>query len=119
MLAAWRGREEETSALIDATLAELASRDEGFGVSACQWLEALLHVGLGQFERALASAQQVLEPPRQLDAAINMVLPEVVEAAAVCGQAQVARDALAQLAAMTRPSGRDWGLGLEAAAGRW
>src|SRR5215218_4797512 len=114
ILTAWRGDEAELSALVEATLEEIVPRGEGIGVSTCQWVTALLHNGLGNYARALAAAELVLDPPRKLDWTINATLPELVEAAARSGQQQRARDALDQLSAITRPSGSDWGLGLEA-----
>src|SRR4051794_13227842 len=114
ILAAWRGREAELKALIDATLKEVVPRGEGIGVSTAQWADALLHNGLGRYERASAAAQQVLESPRRLDATINWVLPELVEAAARCGRPEVARDALERLTGITRAGGTDWAFGLEA-----
>ncbi|HYN91623.1 MAG TPA: LuxR C-terminal-related transcriptional regulator, partial [Thermoleophilaceae bacterium] len=114
ILAAWRGRQSELSALIEATLQEAVPRGEGIGVSTCRWVTALLHNGLGHYEEALAAAQQVIEPPRKLDWPLQMTLPEFIEAAARSGQAQHAHEALEQLAEITRPSGADWGLGLEA-----
>jgi DNA-binding CsgD family transcriptional regulator len=113
-LAAWRGREAELSALVEATLEASVPRGEGIGVSTTQWARALLHNGLGQYESAVAAACQILEPPKRLDATVNWVLPELVEAAARCGEAQLAHDALARLSEMTRAAGTDWGLGLEA-----
>ena len=114
VLAAWRGREADLAALIEATLKEAVPRGEGVGVGTTQWATALLHNGLGRYESALAAARQVLEPPRRLDATVSWVLPELVEAAARSGQEELARDALAQLSEMTRAGGTDWGLGLEA-----
>jgi len=114
VLAACRGREPDLSALIEATLKEVVARGEGIAVSTTQWARALLHNGLSQYESALAAAREVLEPPKRLDATVNWVLPELVEAAARSGHMDVARDALAQLSPMTRASGTNWALGLEA-----
>src|SRR4051812_2960474 len=114
ILAAWRGREADLSRLTEATLEEAVPRGEGIGVSTTQWANALCHNGLGRYESALAAAQQVMDPPRRLDATINWVLPELVEAAARSGHPELARDALAQLSEMTRAGGTDWALGLEA-----
>jgi DNA-binding CsgD family transcriptional regulator len=114
ILTAWRGRKADLSRLVEATLEEIVPRGEGIGVSTCQWVTAVLHNGLGQYERALDAAQQVLDPPRKLDWTVNATLPEFIEAAARSGHAEYAQDALEQLAATTRPSGSDWGLGLEA-----
>ncbi len=41
-------------------------------------------------------------------------LPELVEAATRCGEAEIARNALERLAATTQPAGTDFGLGIEA-----
>jgi DNA-binding CsgD family transcriptional regulator len=114
ILAAWRGREAELSAVIDATLEKMVLRGEGIGVSCTQWASALLHNGLGQYETALAAAGQVIEPPRRLDTNFNWALPELVEAAARTGHAELAHDAVHQLSEMTRAAGTDWALGLEA-----
>jgi DNA-binding CsgD family transcriptional regulator/tetratricopeptide (TPR) repeat protein len=114
ILTAWRGSEADLSALIDATLADVVLRGEEIAVSTCQWVTAVLHNSLGHYERALSAAEQALDPPRKLDWTINATLPELVEAAARCGQAALAQDALNKLSTLTRPSRTDWGLGLEA-----
>jgi DNA-binding CsgD family transcriptional regulator len=114
ILAAWRGDETELTGLIGTTLDEIVARGEGIGVSTCQWVTAVLHNSLAQYESALAAARQVMEPPRKLDWTINATLPELIEAATRSGHMAVAHDALEQLVALTRPSGADWGLGLEA-----
>jgi DNA-binding CsgD family transcriptional regulator len=113
ILAAWRGREGELRTLIDSTLEEVVPRGEGIGVVTTQWADALLHNGLGDYERASAAARRVLEAPRRLDATIGWALPELVEAAARCDQPEIARDALERLSGMARAAGSDWALGLE------
>ena len=114
ILAAWQGREADLAAQIEATLEEVVPRGEGIGVSTCQWVNALLHNGLGEYELALVAAQQVIEPPRKLDWTVNATLPELIEAAARSDHPELARDALEQLSATTQPGGTDWGLGIEA-----
>jgi DNA-binding CsgD family transcriptional regulator len=114
ILAAWRGRENDLVPLVETTLEEVVPRGEGIGVSTCHWVTALLRNGLGQYEEALAAAQQVIEPRRTLDWPRNVTLPELVEAAVRSGHPKRARVALDQLAELTGPSGTDWGLGLEA-----
>jgi DNA-binding CsgD family transcriptional regulator len=113
-LAAWRGREADLTALVDAMIEDVVPRGEGIGLSTAHWVTALLHNGLGQYERALAAAQELLEAPGRLDATVNWVLPELVEAAARSGHAELAQDALDQLTEMTRAGGTDWALGIEA-----
>ena len=114
ILLAWRGREAEFMSLVETTLEEIVQRGEGIGVSTCQWLVALVRNSLGQYERALEAARQAVDPPRKLDWTFSVTLPELVEAAARSGHVQEARQALAQFADVARPSGADWGLGLEA-----
>jgi DNA-binding CsgD family transcriptional regulator len=112
VLAAWRGRETDIARLTEA----MAPGGGGGGLilSTAQWANAVLHNGLGQYERALAAAQHVHEPSKRLDATFNWVLPELIEAAARTGHAERASEALSQLSAMTRAGGTDWGLGLQA-----
>ena len=114
ILAAWAGRESELRALVEATTKDAVPRGEGIGVSTAQWTDALLHNGLGHYERAAAAAGRVLESPARLDATINWALPELVEAAARCERLDEAGDALLRLTAMTRACGTDWALGIEA-----
>jgi DNA-binding CsgD family transcriptional regulator len=113
-LAAWRGREPDLTTLIDSMMEDVVLRGEGIGVSTAQWVTALLHNGLGQYERALAAARQVLEPPGRLDPTVNWVLPEYIEAAVRCGQLEDARAAFDLLAGITRAAGTDWARGIEA-----
>jgi hypothetical protein len=113
ILAAWCGQKADASRLIDAALEEAVPRGEGIGVSSMQCTRALLHNALGEYESALATARQVIEPPRQLDNNINWVLPELVEAAARSGHTELAHVAVEQLSEMTRAAGTDWALGLE------
>jgi DNA-binding CsgD family transcriptional regulator len=114
ILTAWRGREADLSALIDKTVEEVVARGEGIGLSATQWVKALLNNGLGRYDTALVAALELMEPPRQFDQAIGWALPELIEAAARTGRTELAADGLAQLSQLTRDSGTDWGLGLEA-----
>jgi len=112
--AAWRGREAELSALVEATLKEVVPRGEGIGLSLTQWGKALLYNGLGQYERALAAAEELMEPPRKFDQTVGWGLGELTEAAARSGHDARAHDALRQLSELTRAAGTDWSLGVEA-----
>jgi DNA-binding CsgD family transcriptional regulator len=112
--AAWRGREADLTRLIEQTIPETVPRGEELVIATCQWVTALLHNGLGQYDRAFASGRRVLEPARKLDPTINLVLAEVIEAGARAGETEVANDALAQLADTTGASATDYGLGIEA-----
>jgi DNA-binding CsgD family transcriptional regulator len=112
-LAAWRGREGEAGDLIEASMREVVPRGEGIGVTVTQWASALLYNGLGKYQDALVAARQAGEHPQELGVA-NWGLTELVEAAARSGVTELAADALERLSAMTRASGTDWALGIEA-----
>jgi DNA-binding CsgD family transcriptional regulator len=115
-LAAWRGREGEAGDLIEASMREVVPRGEGIGVTVTQWASALLYNGLGKYQDALVAARQAGEHPQELGVA-NWGLTELVEAAARSGVTELAADALERLSAMTRASGTDWALGIEARSG--
>jgi DNA-binding CsgD family transcriptional regulator len=112
-LAAWRGREAEAAALIDAGRHEVAGRGEGLFLTAAEWASAVLYNGLGRYDEALIAARRVAEQPTELGLSI-WVRPELIEAAARTGQAAEAAGGLALLAEATRASGTDWALGIEA-----
>jgi DNA-binding CsgD family transcriptional regulator len=76
------------------------------------WATAVLHNGLGRYSEALAAAKSAAEAYQPL--AVQLVLPELIEAAMRTGQEELARAALAQLTAMTTIKGSDWAKGLEA-----
>jgi DNA-binding CsgD family transcriptional regulator len=113
MRAAWQGREAETTQLIDDITAEALKRGEGFSLTIAGWAQALLCNGLGRYEVALAAARQAREQTAA-GAASWEALVELIEAATRGGQTEAAADALALLSQMTRASGTDWALGIEA-----
>jgi DNA-binding CsgD family transcriptional regulator len=111
-LAAWQGNEAKATALVEGSLNKAVRRGEGMALASIQWATAVLHNGLGRYGEALAAAQRASEHPQELWA--TLVLPELIEAAARCGQEGRAADALDRLAETTRASGTDWALGTEA-----
>jgi DNA-binding CsgD family transcriptional regulator len=104
-LLALQGRETEASTLI-------ASAGQ-HGQPHAHWAAAVLYNGLANYKEAVASSRQ---------AAANTfnpwpsmwALPELVEAAARVGDAELARDALERLIQTTQPSGNESALGIEA-----
>jgi DNA-binding CsgD family transcriptional regulator len=112
-LAAFRGREPEARSLMDTTLSQSAPRGQGAAVTVTHWLHALLCNGLGQYEEALAAAQEAARHPEEFSSP-RWGLVELVEAAARSGASEPASDALAQLSETTRASGTNWALGVEA-----
>ena len=112
-VAAWRGRESDTLALIEATVDEVVPRGEGLGLTATHWAGAVLYNGLGRYEDALAAAKQANRPPEAMGYA-HWTLVELIEAAVRAGERGTAGDALEALVQTTCPSGTDWALGIEA-----
>jgi DNA-binding CsgD family transcriptional regulator len=113
VLAAWRGREAEASKLIEAIVDEVESRGEGFGETVTQWARAVLYNGLGRYEEALAAAERASGHPEDL-AVFNWGLAELIVAAVRSGNMDRAAVALERLSEITRASGTDWALGIEA-----
>jgi DNA-binding CsgD family transcriptional regulator len=112
-LAAVRGREAEAARLIDATVSDLERRGEGIGLAVVHWTSSLLYNGLGRYEDALTAAQKANE---HAEAQVgSMWAPvELVEAATRSGNPDRGAVALQELTEMTRASGTDWALGIEA-----
>jgi DNA-binding CsgD family transcriptional regulator len=114
-LAAWRGREHETSRLIEAVTKEIVARGEGQWLTATHWATAVLYNGLGRFEEAWVAAEQAREYPDELGLS-NWVLVELVEAAARSGRPAIAAETVQRLSEIARATGTDWALGNEACA---
>lgn len=113
--AAWRGREQEFVALLEARLGEVVARGEESGVEVAQWARAVLMNGLARYDEATIAAQEATEHSHD-PAPANWGLSELVEAATRSGQPEVAADAFARLAPITRAGGTDWALGIRARA---
>jgi DNA-binding CsgD family transcriptional regulator len=115
MLAALRGRETEVARLIEAGMKEAERRAVGSWLTFAQWASAVLHNGLGQYEKALAAAEQASRESGVLPPA-NWAVAELIEAATRTGAPERAAPALHRLSQMTGASGSDWALGIEARA---
>ena len=113
ILAAWRGREAEAAALIDTTTNEAQTRGEAYALSTAAWARALLYNGLGRYEDALAAAARASEHSEDLWF-YNWGLAESIVAAVRAGKRELAVNALERLSDITRASGSDWALGIEA-----
>jgi DNA-binding CsgD family transcriptional regulator/tetratricopeptide (TPR) repeat protein len=114
LLAAWQGRVAEALGMIEATTVEVLRRGEGDGLIKAQWAAALLYNSLGRYEDALAAAQKASDQPPVLGVAPWAALSELVEAATRSAMPERAAHALQQLTEITRASGSDWALGIEA-----
>jgi DNA-binding CsgD family transcriptional regulator len=115
VLAAWRGREQEVSDLIETTLDDAVGRGETLGLLLAQWARAVLANGLRRYDEALRAAQEAAEHPHD-PAPAHWALSELVEAAARNDRTELATDAFARLKAVTRAAGTDWALGIQARA---
>ncbi len=113
VLAAYRGREAEASALLTTTIENASARCEGLGVQFAHWASAVLFNGLGRYEEALAAARQASDAARELFVS-RWALAELVEACARSGNLGLAAEALERLVEAPSASGTDWGLGIVA-----
>jgi DNA-binding CsgD family transcriptional regulator len=114
LVAAWRGREPEASALLDSAGGELERRGEGGALAVADYARAVLCNGLGRYAEALTAAAAADAFDVDGFTIYAQVLPELIEAAVRAGHAERAAGALRRFAAMTEASGTDWGAGLRA-----
>jgi len=112
-LAAWRGREAEATAMIDAQRREVVRRGEGLWLVATEWASAVLFNGAGRYEDALAVAERALGHPHELGVS-TWVPTELIEAAARSGHPERAAGPLRRLQEISSAAGTDWALGVEA-----
>ena len=111
VLAGFRGREAEASAVIDVVVSNASAAGQGFGIQYCQWVSAIVYNGLGRYEQALAQAKQAAEESPELFVS-GWALPELIEAAARTGKTELAGEALEQLVEATSIGNSNWGLGV-------
>jgi DNA-binding CsgD family transcriptional regulator len=113
LLAGLRGQQREMSRLTAAGDRDAISRGEGRTIGVGKYATAVLYNGLAQYDDALAAARQATDYPEDLTF-FTWGLAELVEAAARSGNADLAADGLRRLSEMTRTTGTDWALGVEA-----
>jgi DNA-binding CsgD family transcriptional regulator len=112
-LAAWRGHREETVRLTAAGDRDATARGEGRTIGVGKYAIAVLYNGLARYDDALTAARQATEYPQDL-AFFMWGLVELIEAAVRSGETELAADRLRRLSELTRTSGTDWALGIEA-----
>ena len=101
-----QGREAEASAAIASAIEQAAAEGQGMAAAWAHWAAAVLYNGLARYEEAASAARQATS--NTLNPWMSMwALPELVEAAARTGDAELARDALERLAETTQPCGTD------------
>jgi DNA-binding CsgD family transcriptional regulator len=116
-LAALRGEEAECSALVAAAVEQANARGQGTPATHAHWAAAVLYNGLARHEQAKSAARQATTAtpgPSLTTLADIWILPELAEAAARAGDAQLAESAVGRLEETTRPCGTDLALGIEA-----
>ncbi len=111
-LAALRGREEEASALIDATIEQARVGGQGLGLGVAHWSAAVLYNGLAKYEQAALAARAASQIPEPWISV--WALPELVEAAVRVSDGDLAREALERVVDATQPCDTDWALGMSA-----
>jgi DNA-binding CsgD family transcriptional regulator len=111
-LAAWSGQEAATDEAIALACQQLSVHEAGQLLTNMQWARAVLYNGLGRFDAALAEAERACEYPDELGVA-TWALVELIEAAALSGDADRAAAGLAELVPLTQASATDWALGTE------
>lgn len=112
ILAAWRGRPDETSEVYATIVQEAAGHANATEVALAQYGMAVLHNGRGDYPAALAAAAQAFESEELTHS--NLAHSELIEAACRSGRQEGAAEALEQLTSRALASGAPWGLGLAA-----
>jgi DNA-binding CsgD family transcriptional regulator len=111
MLAAWRGREQEASELIEATVREATVREQGFSVTFADCSAAALNNGLSRYAAARDAARRAWE--HHVPGLGVFAMPELAEAAARTGDVALVRAALEWVSERTRVAPTEWALGIE------
>ena len=112
ILSAWKGRESDTTNLIETTEREANARGEGIGLAISAYARAVLYNGLGRYEEALAAAVTASEQREVV--AENWGLSELIEPATRTGRTDLAAEAMERLAEKAHATRTDWALGIEA-----
>jgi len=112
LLAAWQGREQEASELIQATAQEAAGRGAGRLADMAACASAVLHNSLGRHDAARDATWEVFQ--RDQLALGHLVVAELAEAAARTGEVALVQATLDWLSERTRVTRTEWVLGIEA-----
>jgi DNA-binding CsgD family transcriptional regulator len=112
-LSAYRGREGDVAALVDATVPEATAGGQGNAVQFASLAAAVVANAGGRYREALAPAQDASDDMPEL--VVSMwALIELVEAAARSGEMELAQRAVDRLAERNYISANDWSRGVEA-----
>ena len=92
-LAAHRGREDELTRLVPVATDDFVARGEGLGVTATNWVIAVLYNGLGRYDSAFGAAVEATRIPGEIWFS-TYALVELVEAASRSGRPEQGAEAL-------------------------
>jgi len=101
------------SKLSDITVRDATAGGQGTAIEFVDHARAVILNGLGRYRDALAPAQDAADATPEMVVA-GWGLIELVEAAAKCGEMEVARRALERIQERNSVVATDWGLGIEA-----
>jgi tetratricopeptide (TPR) repeat protein len=113
-LAAMRGRRKEALELFENAMVAATANGSGLLVANVYWAAAVLHNSLADYPAALTAARRAVADGDLFLAGFS--LPELVEAAVRCGEADTAAAALESLTERAEASGTATGLGVAAYA---
>ncbi len=112
-LAAYRGNDDELTALVASASRDFRARGEGMGLTALSWATAALCNSLGRYDDAFAAATEgATGAGESWYAALAVV--ELIEAASRTGRPERAAEAVESLSESTRASDTPWARGVEA-----
>jgi DNA-binding CsgD family transcriptional regulator len=111
-LAAYRGNDDELTALVASASRDFRARGEGMGLTALSWATAMRCNGLARYDDAFAAATEGATGGETWYAALAVV--ELIEAASRTGRPERAAEAMESLSESTRASDTPWARGVEA-----
>ena len=109
LVLAWRGRAAEARAEAAAAARVAVEQGEGWKLALLEYARAVLALGMGRYEEALAAAP---DGYRENVLLRTFALPDLIEAAVRCGERETAEQALASVASRAAASPTPLMLGL-------
>ncbi len=109
LVLAWRGQAAEARAEAAAAAQVAVEQGEGWKLALLDYARAVLALGMGHYEEALAAAPDGYEENVLLR---TFALPDLIEAAVRCGERETAEQALASVASRAAASPTPLMLGL-------
>jgi DNA-binding CsgD family transcriptional regulator len=109
LVLAWRGQAAEARAEAAAAARVAVEQGEGWKLALLEYARAVLALGMGHYEEALAAAPQGYQENVLLR---TFALPDLIEAAVRCGERETAEQALASVASRAAASPTPLMLGL-------